>query len=364
MDTYANMQAVGIEPPRMRGLDTDPAAAAAAAPLSSRGAAPLSSRGAAAAAGAGGAALRSSSSGLPPTATSSELAEGPFGAAGFDPFGLGPASGSPAGAADGAGRPAGGSAWSTQPDYSRPGGGAGGDEDWANDWRGDVRRSAAEGAALLGGAGAAGAPPRSDVRQSAEAYSPAQQASPGQGGGVSMAGARLKQQCWVATHLKVVSPACPLVQLLQTSRRETGFLPLLCGSHLPCCMRSLLQVQAPYMPSPYQPAPAAPPFAPGALCMLHTTQYTGGGDRSCQAPCWILWPASQPHFSVPQRNRRGGAWLRRRAVWAQGAAPRAADHQGLHQHRGRPEADLLPKGGGMLGRSSPVHVHCAQQVVL
>ena len=190
MDTYANMQAVGIEPPRMRGLDTDPAAAAAGAPLSSRGAAPLTSRGggAAAAAGAGGAALRSSSSGLPPAAASSEVAEGPFGAAGFDPFGLGPASGSPSGAADGAGRPAGGSAWSTQPDFSRPGGGAGGEEDGPSDWRGDVRRSAAEGAALLGGAGAAGAPPRSDVRQSAEAYSPAQQASPGQGGGVSLAG--------------------------------------------------------------------------------------------------------------------------------------------------------------------------------
>lgn len=182
MDTYANMQSVGIEPPRMRGLDTDPAAAAAGPPLSSRGA-PLSSRGAAAGGGAGGAALRSSSSGAPLASAGSELGEGPSSAAVFDPFGMGSASGSPAGGPDGAGRPAGGSAWASPTDYSRPAA----EEDGAGDWRGDVRRSAAEGAALLGGAGAAGAPPRSDVRQSAEAYSPAQQqASPGQGGGVSL----------------------------------------------------------------------------------------------------------------------------------------------------------------------------------
>ena len=192
MDTYANMQAVGIEPPRMRGLDTDPAAPPAA-PLSSRGQAPLSSRGGAAGA-AGGAALRSSSSGIPPGAAASDVAEGPFSAAGFDPFGLGPSSGSPGGAAEGVGRPAGGSAWGNQPDFSRPA--AGGEEDGPSDWRSsDVRRSAAEGAALLGGAGAAGAPPQSDVRQSAEAYSPAQQASPGQGGGVSLGVGEVGKWC-------------------------------------------------------------------------------------------------------------------------------------------------------------------------
>ena len=61
MDTYANMQAVGIEPPRMRGLDTDPAAPPAA-PLSSRGQAPLSSRGGAAGAAGGAAGQRQHSS--------------------------------------------------------------------------------------------------------------------------------------------------------------------------------------------------------------------------------------------------------------------------------------------------------------
>ena len=58
---------------------------------------------------------------------------------------------------------------------------------------------------------------------------------------------------------------------------------------------------------------------------------------------------------------RGGAWVRRRAVWAQGAAPRAADNQGLHQHCGRPEADLLPKGEGRLcARRLLLHWSCLQ----
>lgn len=211
MDTYANMQAAGIEPPRMRGLDTDPAAAAAApGPLSSRAAAPpgpLSSR-AAAAGAVGAAAVRSSNS--QPMAGGSEQVEGPSGAAGFDPFGMGPSSGSPAGAAESPGRPApGASAWRSQSDVSRPGGGAAGaggsEEEGPNEWRsmpeagrhGDMRRSVPEGAALLGGAAAAGAAAaRPDVRQSAEAlFVQPPQPSPGQGGGVSAEGGKPSKRC-------------------------------------------------------------------------------------------------------------------------------------------------------------------------
>jgi hypothetical protein len=180
MDTYANMQSVGIEPPRLRGLDTDPAVAAAAA----RGAV-----------GFGG-----------PMAASLDL-ETPssvFNGAGGGPGGSSAADEMQRGmdvrrSVSDSGRGAGGNAWrSSMPEgvgpldeedgstsacrssqeMGRQGGGGGR----------DVARSV-EGAALLAAAGAAAG--MSDARRSVETPgllsipSPGQGPASGGGGGVS-----------------------------------------------------------------------------------------------------------------------------------------------------------------------------------
>lgn len=138
MDTYANMQAVGIEPPRMRGLDTDPALAPAAAT------GPAPSTWAASGSAAGG--VRSSAPG--PMAAGRADMEAAAGS-GFDPYGLAAASTSapaevhqPAGIDMRRSAPAevlGGSAvWRSASDaVQQPGGGGKSDGEGpsAHDWR-------------------------------------------------------------------------------------------------------------------------------------------------------------------------------------------------------------------------------------
>jgi hypothetical protein len=173
MDTYSNQQAVGIEPPRLRGLETDPAMAPAVR----------------SAPGGGGS--------LGPMAASVEAdTSGLLAAAGggAGPDGAVHRSLDTSRSMPGGSERHGGSAWHSPSDARRPPapGSTGGDgEEDAAAWRGtpdrsplgsDVRQSGEAGVALAGPV-AAGA--FADLRLSSEA-STGLAPSPGGGGGVSL----------------------------------------------------------------------------------------------------------------------------------------------------------------------------------
>jgi hypothetical protein len=196
MDTYANMQSVGIEPPRLRGLDTDPAVAAAAARGAAGHGGPMaasldletpSSVFNGAGGGAGGLSGGSSAAdevqrGMDVRRSVSDSGRGAGSNAWRSsmPEGVGPSE-----EEDGSS-----SAWRSSQEMGRQGGGGGR----------DVQRSV-EGAALLAAAGAAAGMP--DVRRSVEAPgllsipSPGQGPASGGGGGVSaLCAGWLCWLCW------------------------------------------------------------------------------------------------------------------------------------------------------------------------
>ena len=231
MDTYNNMQPVGIEPPRMLGLNVDPSLAASAAGASVAAAHAQAASAALAAATTAAAAARSGGGG----GGSSAGPTGPPGA-GMEALSLQPFAGTPGGGslageagvvhrsldvgrtADARrsmpelGRPGPDGSWRSVSDVAQrpaPAGSTHGSEDGGEaEWRGmpepgrhggNAQRSAEGGARLAPGmaagaaaaaaaAGAAAAGPGSDGRRSMEAPAlsiPSPMPTPGGGGGVS-----------------------------------------------------------------------------------------------------------------------------------------------------------------------------------
>lgn len=223
MDTYASMQPVGIEPPRMRGLDTDPslvaasaAAAAAAASMRSGGAGPLGQGstdhephtsapgGQPAVGGSAGAELGGAAAGMAALAGAGAV---------HHSLDLGRTADVRRSVPEGVGRPRpeAGGAWSSMPEGARPAGGpppgldgVACSEDGQDAWRSapepgrqggsDGRRSAeapggfvlpktAGAAAAAGAAGAAGADARRGMEPPLLAI-PSPGPTPGMAGGV------------------------------------------------------------------------------------------------------------------------------------------------------------------------------------